>query len=69
MCQQSKEISDVQKCLGISSDGKFGSQTKNALGKSYLTRTEYDSIMKDCQGVTTTTTMSPERNKTGGSDL
>ena len=69
MCQQSKEISEVQKCLGISSDGKFGSQTKNALGKSYLTRTEYDSIIKDCQGVTTTTTMSPERNKTGGSDL
>lgn len=69
MCQQSKEISEVQKCLGISSDGKFGSQTKNALGKTYLTRTEYDSIMKDCQGVTITTTMSPDRNKTGGGDL
>lgn len=67
MCQQSKEIGDVQKCLGITPDTKFGLQTKNALGKGYLTRTEYDSIMKDCQGGTTT--ISPERNKTGGSDL
>jgi|LakMenEpi03Aug12_release.lakeMendotaPanAssembly.Ray.scaffolds.fasta_scaffold280807_2 hypothetical protein len=66
MCQQSKEIGDVQKCLGITADTKFGSQTKNALGKGYLTRTEYDSIMKDCQGGGTG---SPDRNKTGGLDL
>lgn len=68
MCQQSKEIGEVQKCLGITSDGKFGSQTKNALGKGYLTRTEYDSIMKDCQGGTESTGL-PERNRTGGLDL
>lgn len=66
MCQQSKEIGEVQKCLGITPDTKFGLQTKNALGKGYLTRTEYDSIMKDCQGGGTG---SPERNRTGGTDL
>jgi hypothetical protein len=68
-CCEAKEIQDVQKCLGISADGKFGSQTERALGKSYLTRSEYDGIMRDCEGNTTKqTTIAPERNIYGSEE-
>jgi hypothetical protein len=68
-CCEAKEIQDVQKCLGISADGKFGNQTERALGKSYLTRSEYDGIMRDCEGNTTKqTTIAPERNIYGSEE-
>lgn len=50
-CQGSM-VSEIQGCLKISQDGKFGPQTENALkSKGYstsVTKEVYDKIMKDC---------------------
>ena len=58
------KIKDIQKCLGLTADGKLGPGTEKALkAKGYsvpLTQSDYDKIMANCGGssVTTTTTLS-----------
>ena len=50
---KSEKISEIQGCLKIKTDGKFGSETLSALqSKGYgdsIEQTEYDTIMKDCK--------------------
>jgi hypothetical protein len=50
---QSDKIKEIQGCLKIKTDGKFGSETLTALqSKGYgdsIEQTEYDTIMKDCK--------------------
>jgi len=61
---KSDKIKDIQKCLGLTADGKLGPGTEKALkAKGYsvpLTQSDYDKIMANCGGssVTTTTTLS-----------
>ena len=54
---QSSIISEVQKCLGLSADGKFGSQTQQALIKggygTEITKEVYDKIKQKCGSNTT----------------
>jgi hypothetical protein len=58
------DIKKIQDCLGIKSDGKFGSDTERALkSKGYdviITQEIYDKIIANC-GTTTTTTLGPDR--------
>jgi hypothetical protein len=68
------DIKKIQDCLGITSDGKFGSDTEKALkSKGYdviITQEIYDKIMANCGGTTTTTTIyTPDRNEMGNNDL
>ena len=57
---KNNELVEIQKCLGISSDGKFGKDTERALkDKGYdtiITKELYDKIMSNCGNTTTTTT-------------
>jgi hypothetical protein len=59
---KSDKIKEIQKCLGLTADGKLGPGTEKALkAKGYsvpLTQSDYDKIMANCGGssVTTTTT-------------
>jgi hypothetical protein len=59
------DIKKIQDCLGITSDGKFGSDTEKALkSKGYdviITQEIYDKIMANCGGTTTTTSPGPDR--------
>lgn len=66
-CCQAKEIADVQGCLGIGADGKFGRSTESVLGKAYLTKTMYDEIMRDCEKGEKR--KGPEPINLGGTDL
>lgn len=67
---QSTVVSEVQKCLGISADGKFGPKTEKALtDKGYTTeisKETYDKIKTNCgtstTSVTDTTTINPATN-------
>ena len=56
-----EKVKKIQDCLGISSDGKFGSGTEKAISdKGYstpVTQEIYDKIMANCGGTTTTTTI------------
>ncbi len=59
-CKSSK-ILEVQKCLGITSDGKFGPNTlkalvdaKHAVTESGLTQEIYDLVLKNCKSDNTT---------------
>jgi hypothetical protein len=71
-CKSSK-VSEIQSCLGITADGKFGPMTEKTLSsKGYgtsVTQEVYDKIMSNCgktsNDVTTTTTTiySPERTE------
>lgn len=60
---KSDKIKDIQKCLGLTADGKLGPGTEKALkAKGYsvpLSQSDYDKIMANCEGssVTTTTTV------------
>lgn len=63
---KNNDIKKIQDCLGIKSDGKFGSDTERALkSKGYdvvITQEIYDKIMANCGGTTTTTTLpGPDR--------
>jgi len=62
----SSVVSEVQKCLGLSDDGKFGSKTEKALTDggygTEITKEVYDKIKEKCGtggtgGTTTTTTL------------
>lgn len=57
---KNNDLVEIQKCLGISSDGKFGKDTERALkDKGYdtiITKELYDKIMSNCGNTTTTTT-------------
>jgi len=60
----SSVVAEVQKCLGLTNDGKFGSKTESALvsggyGKE-ITKEVYDKIKEKC-GTTTTTTQDPNK--------
>ena len=60
----SSVVSEVQKCLGLSADGKFGSKTEQALTAggygTEITKEVYDKIKEKCgTGGTTTTTTVP----------
>jgi hypothetical protein len=71
---KNNDLVEIQKCLGISSDGKFGKDTERALkNKGYdtiITKELYDKIMANCGNTTTTTTIfTPERNEFGNDDL
>jgi hypothetical protein len=60
----SSVVSEVQKCLGIGADGKFGSKTQQALTAggygTEITKEVYDKIKEKCgTGGTTTTTTVP----------
>jgi hypothetical protein len=71
---KNNDIKKIQDCLGITPDGKFGSETEKALkSKGYdviITQEIYDKIMANCGGTTTTTTIyTPDRNEIGNDDL
>jgi len=67
---QSTLVSEVQGCLGLSADGKFGPKTEKALtDKGYgteITKEVYDKIKANCgsstSSTTTTTTINPATN-------
>ena len=68
---QSTVVSEVQSCLGLSADGKFGPKTEKTLkDKGYgteITKEVYDKIKANCGGTsssstTTTTTINPASN-------
>ena len=68
-CQNSA-ISEVQDCLGLTTDGKFGPKTEDALvAKGYgkeITQDVYNKVKANCGGstisTTTTTTINPATN-------
>lgn len=70
-CQNSA-ISEVQDCLGLTPDGKFGPNTESALiAKGYgkeITQDVYNKVKANCGGstvsTTTTTTLNPADNYT-----
>jgi hypothetical protein len=68
-CQNSV-IAEVQQCLGLTADGKFGPNTEKTLkDKGYgaeITKEVYDKIKANCGGssTTTTTTLNPADNYT-----
>ena len=59
-------VAEVQKCLGLVDDGKFGPKTEKALSDggygTELTQDVYNKIKEKCGtgGTTTTTTLSPD---------
>ena len=66
---QSTVVSEIQGCLGLSTDGKFGPKTEKALtDKGYgteITKEVYDKIKANCgssSSTTTTTTINPATN-------
>lgn len=68
---QSSVIAEVQQCLGLTADGKFGPNTEKTLkDKGYgaeITKEVYDKIKANCGGTssaTTTTTLNPADNYT-----
>jgi hypothetical protein len=70
-CKDQK-IAQIQACLGLSSDGKFGPNTRNKLiekghdVKNGITKAIYDKVMADCkQGSVAQTATSTE----GGADV
>ena len=68
---KSPKIAEVQKCLGIAADGKFGPATRKALiGKSYdvsngITKDIYTKVLAACNPSTSQTAGSTE----GGADV
>ena len=67
------DIKKIQDCLGIKSDGKFGSDTERALkSKGYdviITQEIYDKIIANCGTTTTTTIYTPDRKEMDNNDL
>jgi hypothetical protein len=45
----SDKIKEVQKCLGVKDDGKFGPITSEKLGSKTLTKELYDTILANCK--------------------
>ena len=69
---ENDDIKKIRHCLGMSSNGKFDSDTERVLkSKGYdviITQEIYDKIMANCGSITTTTTIYKPQRTTYGSD-